>query len=77
MAERLEGEVKWFNNERGYGFLHPVSDDGVVDEATEYFIHFTSIVMEGFKTLQAKQRVTFELKDTPKGVQAIEITPLK
>jgi CspA family cold shock protein len=76
MEHRLEGEVKWFSNERGYGFVNPIMDDGTIDEVTEYFVHFTSIKMEGFKTLQANQRVFFELKETPKGVQAVEITPL-
>lgn len=77
MVERLEGEVKWFNNERGYGFVNPFNDGGELNESIEYFVHFTSIKMEGFKTLQAKQRITFELKDTPKGIQAIEILILK
>ena len=72
-----EGEVKWFNNERGYGFIHPLMDGNIVDETVEYFVHFTSIKAEGFKTLQAKQRVTFELKDTEKGKQAIEVKSLK
>ena len=74
--ERYEGEVKFFSSERGYGFLHPVLEGGVVDENTEYFVHFSSIKMDGFKTLQTGQRVSFELKDTPKGVQAVEIVPM-
>ena len=73
----LEGEVKWFNNERGYGFIHPILEGDVVDEGTEYFVHFTSIMAEGFKTLQAKQRVAFELKETPKGTQAVEVKALR
>jgi len=77
MAERLEGEVDWFNNERGFGFIRPFKDDGELDMSLEYFVHFTSIKMDGFKTLQANQRVTFELKETPKGIQAIEILILK
>ena len=68
----LQGEVKWFNNERGYGFIHPIVD-GKADESTEYFVHFTSIQAEGFKTLQAKQHVVFNLKETEKGVQAIDV----
>lgn len=77
MAEKLEGEVKWFNNERGYGFIHPFGDDGVLQETVEYFVHFTSINMDGFRTLQLKQRVSFDLKDTAKGIQAVDITPIK
>ena len=71
MAEVFEGEVKWFSNERGYGFISP--DDA---PETEYFVHFSSILVDGFKTLQAKQKVYFELRETPKGVQATEVRPL-
>jgi len=74
--EKYEGEVKWFNNERGYGFISPVADDNSVVEDVEYFVHFTSINIEGFKTLQARQRVSFTTKDTVKGIQAVEVTPL-
>lgn len=73
----LEGEVKWFNNERGYGFIHPITESNEVNESVEYFVHFTSIQGEGFKTLQAKQHVVFELKDTDKGTQAVEVKTLK
>ena len=73
----LEGEVKWFNNERGYGFIHPITNGDVVNESVEYFVHFTSIQAEGFKTLQAKQRVLFELKETEKGVQAINVKVMR
>ena len=68
MNERLSGEVKWFNNERGYGFV--LDDD---DPETEFFVHFSSVKMEGYKTLRAGQRVTFELRETDKGTQAVEV----
>ena len=71
MADVFEGEVQWFSNERGYGFLSPVDAPEI-----EYFVHFSSIMVDGFKTLQAKQHVNFELRETPKGVQAVEIRPL-
>jgi CspA family cold shock protein len=71
MTEVYEGEVKWFSNERGYGFICP--DDA---PETEYFVHFSSIMVDGFKTLQTKQKVNFELRETPKGVQAVEVRPL-
>jgi CspA family cold shock protein len=73
----FEGEVKWFNNERGYGFIHPVMDGDVVDETTEYFVHYTSIQAVGFKTLQTNQRVMFELKETDKGTQAVDVVVMK
>lgn len=77
MSSRIDGEVKWFNNERGYGFIHPLNDQGELDESVEYFVHFSNINTEGFKTLQSKQKVTFELKETDKGTQAIEVLPVK
>ena len=76
MSEVIEGEVKWFNNERGYGFINPVNDDGTVDETNEYFVHFSNINIDGFKTLQTKQRVTCVLVKTDKGAQAHEVTPV-
>ena len=74
--ERYEGSVKFFSAERGFGFLYPVLEGDVIDEGTEYFVHFSSIKMDGFKTLQPGQRVSFELKETPKGVQAVEVVPI-
>jgi CspA family cold shock protein len=68
--ERVNGIVKWFNAERGYGFV--LKDD---DESTEYFVHYSYIQMEGYKTLRAGQNVTFMLIETDKGVQAQEIIP--
>ena len=77
MDEVIEGEVKWFNNERGYGFINPIDDrDDTVDESTEYFVHFSNINIDGFKTLTTKQRVTCVLKKTDKGIQAYEVTPV-
>jgi CspA family cold shock protein len=68
MSDRLFGEVKWFSNERGYGF---VTRDDIENE--EYFVHFSSITMEGFKTLKAGQKVSFVLKQEEKGLQAKEV----
>ena len=68
MSERFVGEVKWFSNERGYGF---VTKDDIENE--EYFVHFSSISMEGFKTLKAGQKVSFVLRQEEKGLQAKEV----
>jgi len=68
--ERVSGEVKWFNAERGFGFI---TMDG--DETSEYFVHYSYIQMEGYKTLRAGQKVTFKLVQTDKGVQAQEVIP--
>ena len=58
------GTVKWFNESKGFGFI--AQDDGGAD----VFVHFSSIQGEGFKTLAEGQKVSFEIKDGPKGPQA-------
>lgn len=68
-GERFQGTVKFFSNERGYGFL--LLNDRA--EEGEYFVHFTSILVEGYKTLTQGQKVSFELKETEKGIQAVEV----
>jgi len=68
-VERFDGLVKWFNAERGYGFVTKDEDE------TEYFVHYSYISMEGYKTLKAGQKVTFELVETEKGIQAQNIIP--
>jgi len=71
MSERISGTVKWFSNERGYGFVL-IDDD---PDETEYFVHYSYIVMDNYKTLKAGQAVSFELVDTDRGVQAHDCRP--
>jgi len=63
------GAVKWFNDAKGLGFITP--DDG--DE--DLFAHFSEIQSRGFKSLQEDQKVTFDIKQGPKGKQAANIRP--
>jgi len=63
------GVVKWFSNSKGYGFI--AGDDGVED----IFAHFSTINMEGYKTLKRGQTVVFELTTGPKGLHAQNIQP--
>ena len=65
-----QGKVKWFNNAKGYGFI---IEEGCSEDL---FAHFSSIQMEGYKTLKAGQRVEFEKKPSDKGVHAVAIVPL-
>ena len=64
-----EGTVKWFNADKGFGFIAP--NDG----GDDLFVHFSAITMEGYKTLKAGQPVTFEKKPSDKGVHAVNIVP--
>jgi CspA family cold shock protein len=61
------GTVKWFNDSKGFGFVTP--DDGSAD----LFAHFSEIQSNGFKSLQENQRVSFEVANGPKGLQAVKI----
>ena len=60
------GRVKWFNNEKGYGFIDYI-------EGEDIFVHYSAIRQEGFKTLSEGQMVEFDLIETPKGFQAINV----
>lgn len=61
------GTVKWFNGQKGYGFITP-SEGG-----KDLFVHYSDITMEGFKLLKEGQKVKFVPKDGPKGPQATEV----
>lgn len=65
----ITGKVKWFNDAKGFGFIEP--DGGGPD----VFAHFSSIVMDGFRTLRQGARVQFELIEGPKGRLAQQIRP--
>nr|1HZB_A Chain A, COLD SHOCK PROTEIN CSPB [[Bacillus] caldolyticus]1HZB_B Chain B, COLD SHOCK PROTEIN CSPB [[Bacillus] caldolyticus] len=60
------GKVKWFNNEKGYGFIE-------VEGGSDVFVHFTAIQGEGFKTLEEGQEVSFEIVQGNRGPQAANV----
>ncbi len=66
----VRGSVKWFNNQKGFGFITPV------DGGKDVFVHHTSIQMDGYKTLTEKQEVEFELEQSDKGPRAVKVRPL-
>ena len=64
-----KGTVKWFNNQKGYGFIR--EDDG-----NEIFVHFSGLNMEGYKTLSQDDAVEFDITESPRGPQATNVTKL-
>lgn len=64
-----EGYVKWFNAEKGYGFI-------AQDSGEDVFVHFSEVKVEGFRTLTEGQRVSFEITQGAKGLQASNVVPL-
>jgi len=70
MADRKTGVVKWFSNEKGYGFVTP--DDGSKD----VFVHHTSIQIEGFATLKEGDHVEFGIEIGDKGPKATQVVKL-
>lgn len=67
MAEKKTGTVKWFNSSKGYGFISQEDGDGDV------FVHFQSIVGEGYKSLNENDKVEFEVSQGQKGPQATSV----
>lgn len=66
MQETLKGKVKWFNGQKGYGFI-------TGDDTKDYFLHFSEIQMEGYKTLNEGDAVEFNTEPTEKGIKAIQV----
>ena len=70
MSNKTLGLVKWFNEEKGFGFL--TQDNGGAD----VFVHFRAIASEGFKTLSEGQKVSFDVEQGQKGLQAANVVGL-
>ena len=64
-----QGTVKWFNAEKGFGFI-------AVDGGQDVFVHYSAIQMDGYKSLDEGQRVEFETKQGQKGLQASDVRPI-
>ena len=65
----VKGTVKWFNNQKGYGFITP-------ENGKDVFVHHTAIQGEGYKSLEEGQQVEFEIEKGPKGEQATNVVKL-
>jgi CspA family cold shock protein len=66
MSERLTGVVKWFNSQKGYGFIQP-------ETGPDVFVHYSAIVGQGYRNLEEGERVEFSITEGPKGPQASEV----
>jgi len=62
----MEGKVKWFNKDKGFGFIER-------DGGNDVFVHYTAIQQDGFKSLQEGDAVEFEIVEGPKGLQAANV----
>ena len=69
MAETQQGTVKWFDNKKGYGFITPSTG------GNDLFVHMSSILMEGFKTLAEEQTVTYQVGTSDRGPVATNVIP--
>ncbi|PCS22543.1 cold shock domain-containing protein CspD [Candidatus Enterovibrio escicola] len=65
------GTVKWFNNAKGFGFICPDKGNG------DIFAHYSTIQMDGYRTLKAGQAVNYEILEGPKGYHASQIVPVE
>lgn len=65
----MTGKIKWFDEKKGFGFI--TGEDG-----SDYFLHFSKIQKEGFKTINEGETVTFEIENGPKGPQAANVVPI-
>lgn len=63
------GKVKWFNNQKGYGFIS-------CEDGKDVFVHFSAVQGDGYKSLKEGQEVDFDVESTPKGDQAVRVKAL-
>lgn len=70
MSKIARGKVKWFNNEKGYGFIRQDNEE------EDIFVHYSAIVQKGYKTLDEGQAVEFELIEGDKGLQATNVVKI-
>jgi len=66
----MKGVVKWFNDTKGYGFI-------TLEDGSEVFVHYSSIITDGYKTLNEGEEVEFDVREGPKGLQAANVSRVK
>lgn len=68
IMSKITGQVKWFNESKGFGFISPA------DGSKDVFVHFSAITGDGFKTLGEGQKVEFSIQDSPRGPAAADVS---
>ena len=71
MEAKIKGKVKWFNKDKGYGFINQENDD------TDIFVHFSQVLIKGYKELFEGDLVEFDLIETSNGYQALNVKRIK
>ena len=66
----MTGSVRWFNDQKGFGFIKPDEGD------KEIFVHYTGIIKDGFKSLTENSKVSFDVEQSEKGLKAVNVTIL-
>ena len=69
MIDRITGTVKWFNGNKGYGFIS-------CEDGPDVFVHYTAIMSDGYRNLAEGQMVEFAVENGPKGLQAANVLPI-
>ena len=69
MTDRITGTVKWFNGNKGYGFISR-------EDCPDVFVHYTAIMSDGYRNLAEGQMVEFTVENGPKGLQAANVVPI-
>jgi len=69
MQEKVKGKVKWFNEDKGYGFISR-------DEGEDVFFHYTALQMAGYKTIEDDAQVEFMVEHGPKGPKAVDVVKI-
>ena len=71
MEAKIKGKVKWFNKDKGYGFINQENDD------TDIFVHFSQVLIKGYKELFEGDLVEFDIIETSNGYQALNVKRIK
>lgn len=70
---QFQGDVKWFNSKKGYGFITPKDSSAIGVEGKDVFVHYSDITGDGYRTLKEGDAVTFETAQGERGLKAVKV----